>query len=682
MLYKTAFRSKHNARMYSVAYGFMLPWIWSVNRLLSLVIRTTDESRNEEEAPCYERCVILLFSLPVCLALIIAFSPFALFGFIARVYLASKRAPYMYSFADTPSRVNVNECIWADLSSKHFFKLAVIDTCLMPEGMSRLNNLRNVQTRSVNLARRIINSQVRPSPRIFVQSPSDSELKTYSIHPPASTNPMSLFNVGESNQLDVSDAEVSCVTYTNILPEETSFFAQGTDKIRDNCENGEPIHQCNGDTPLTPDTPVNGDMLRDSRDADQDSRNDPLDNLNSVPDIVPKDISDTPTPSESLASTPNLDCSIQIEVPITPFHEPKPHTLTGGPQHQKLHSENKIGDVPSPSEHAVNINFPAGLDFICFQEVFERRAAKKLVKTLHLWFSHIIYDVGVDSWRINRHFLNSGLLFASRYPILDAAFECFSQSQNEDRAVSKGLLMVKVQVGKTREGHPVVGYIAVTQLQAAQETNIRSGQLDCILNWLSSFHSNTHTEYLELVAFDLLCGNFNFDNMSPGDMPDWSHPVFLIYHDPCRQRPGLDRAWTVGTILRKKRLQDEEVCTPEGLQSALEDPQQRGNYLEDAEVFEAGGEAVRWGASDSSHYEGVGRRRVDYILYSNHRTHMQQLCEEYSFVSQLATLTDHVPLSMTFSTAIGPGAMQEWPQAVTPDSNGSHSCKIMYETTV
>ncbi|XP_033625494.1 sphingomyelin phosphodiesterase 3-like [Asterias rubens] len=686
MLHKTAFRSKHKARMYSVAYGFMLPWIWCVNQLVSMVVRTTDESRNEEEAPCYERCVILIFSLPVCLALIIVFSPFALFGFITRMCLSGKRTPYMYSFSDTPSRVNVNECIWVDLSSKHFFKIAVIDTCLMPEGMARLNNLRNVQTRSVNLGRRIINSQVRPSPRIFVQSPSDSELKTHSINPPASTNPMSLFNLNESN-LDVTEEDVSCVTYTNIRPEETSFFTQGIDKIRESDDYQEQS-QCNGDTPVTPETPLNGDALRDLREVELEDRYEQHASVTSVPDIVPKDI---PSPAESLASvsSPNIDTSVQIEFnkvtcPLT-GGDPKPTTLPSGnpsTQRQKPHGEGNIGDVPSPTEHAVNINFPAGLDFICFQEVFERRAAKKLIKILHLWFSHILYDVGVNSWRINRHFLNSGLLFASRYPILDVSFECFKESKNEDRAVSKGLLMVKVQVGKTREGHPVVGYIAVTQLQASQETNIRSNQLDSILNWLSSFHSRTHTECCsELVAFDLLCGNFNFDNMSPGDMPDWSHPVFLIYHDPCRQRPGLDRPWTVGTILRKKCLQDDEICTPEGLQSALEDHQQRGVYLEDADVFDAG-DGVRWGTSDSAQNESSGRRRVDYILYSNHRTHMQQICEEYSFVSQLATLTDHIPLSMTFSAAIGPAAMQEWLQDVTPDSEGSHSCKIMYETTV
>ena len=81
---------------------------------------------------------------------------------------------------------------------------------------------------------------------------------------------------------------------------------------------------------------------------------------------------------------------------------------------------------------------------MCFQEVFDYRAAKKLVDALHGWFGHIVYDVGIDSWQTNRFLMNSGLVVASRYPIVDVAFECYKESQNEDKAVSKGLLIIKV----------------------------------------------------------------------------------------------------------------------------------------------------------------------------------------------------------------------------------------------
>ncbi|XP_071494021.1 sphingomyelin phosphodiesterase 3-like [Diadema antillarum] len=213
--------------------------------------------------------------------------------------------------------------------------------------------------------------------------------------------------------------------------------------------------------------------------------------------------------------------------------------------------------------------------------------------------------------------------------------------------------------------------------------------MDAILKWLNNFHIHSHRlEGLqEVVAFDVLCGNFNFDNMSPADMGDWSHPLFLIYQDPCRMKPGVDKAWTVGTLMRSQRLHDEEVATPENLQRVLENSQKRSTYVEDVEVWEGTEGQFAWSTFDLRNYHGNGKRRVDYVLYSNYNTHMMQECRDYAFVTQLATLTDHIPISMTLTTSLGPSCARVLPsggsnQPARDEVDHPRRCRLQYETTV
>ncbi len=48
------------------------------------------------------------------------------------------------------------------------------------------------------------------------------------------------------------------------------------------------------------------------------------------------------------------------------------------------------------------------------------------------------------------------------------------------------------------------------------------------------------------MAFDILGGDFNLDNMCPMDKDEWTHPVFTKYVDVCRKQPGEDHQFTVG----------------------------------------------------------------------------------------------------------------------------------------
>jgi sphingomyelin phosphodiesterase 3 len=65
-------------------------------------------------------------------------------------------------------------------------------------------------------------------------------------------------------------------------------------------------------------------------------------------------------------------------------------------------------------------------------------------------------------------------------------------------------------------GNPHVGYIANTHTQAFQGSeDVLLSQLTDILISVSLFkEQNTFAD--EIIDFDIICGDFNADNMSPG----------------------------------------------------------------------------------------------------------------------------------------------------------------------
>lgn len=111
----------------------------------------------------------------------------------------------------------------------------------------------------------------------------------------------------------------------------------------------------------------------------------------------------------------------------------------------------KPSGPPSDVPWEVSAWFPAHVDFLCLEEVFDKRAAAKLAETLNPVFGHILYDVGVYAcWSPGCctafKFFNSGLFLASRYPFLEAQYFCFPNGRGEDSLAAKGLLTAKVSV--------------------------------------------------------------------------------------------------------------------------------------------------------------------------------------------------------------------------------------------
>lgn len=93
----------------------------------------------------------------------------------------------------------------------------------------------------------------------------------------------------------------------------------------------------------------------------------------------------------------------------------------------------------------------------------------------------------------------------------------------------------------------VVGYIAVMHTQAFQGPhNIIAKQLQEADDFIEKFMANNQEEH-EVCLFTVTGGDFNFDNMSPGDMKTQNSSIWNRYRDPCREHAGEDKPWTVGT---------------------------------------------------------------------------------------------------------------------------------------
>lgn len=99
-------------------------------------------------------------------------------------------------------------------------------------------------------------------------------------------------------------------------------------------------------------------------------------------------------------------------------------------------------------DHEISAFFPANLDFLALQEVFDHGSTTRLRQQLHRYFPYVLSDVGRYGWKgccSRFKFLNSGLMLASRYPILDARYECYPNGRGEDALAAKGALFAKVR---------------------------------------------------------------------------------------------------------------------------------------------------------------------------------------------------------------------------------------------
>ncbi|XP_046898164.1 sphingomyelin phosphodiesterase 5 [Hypomesus transpacificus] len=469
-------------------------------------------------------------------------------------------------------------------TGKATFGFVTANLCLLPDGLARFNNLGHTQRRAALIGQSIVQGVSRPHIRIFVDSPS------------------------------------SCGTLSpssSLLPTATGPSTYGATE----CQAAATIPQ----------------------DEDQTDVEVPATNPSNHVVFVPCDETEDPSSMPS----PNPPSSV--------INTNQNSNQQGRKNHRNpprvLHSQGlgQGDDVPWD----VSSLFPANVDMLCLEEVFDKRAALKLTEALRPLYGHILYDVGVYACQppgscSSFKFMNSGLFLASRYPVLEAQYHCFPNGQGEDALAAKGLLSAKVLIGQIQKEKKAVGYFNCTHLHAPEgEGEIRFEQLNMLTKWIGEFQA-MNKQPDEVVLFDVLCGDFNFDNCSPDDRLEQAHSIFEDYRDPCRVGPGQEKPWVIGTLLEQPTLYNENVKTPENLQRTLEREELRKQFISPPVAH----------AGVPMDYPELGQpwvgRRLDYILFreSSIAKQCETEIEEFTFVTQLAGLTDHIPVGLRLNVTL------------------------------
>ncbi|XP_059402445.1 sphingomyelin phosphodiesterase 3-like [Carassius carassius] len=666
-----------------LSWAFVFPCYWLLDRLLASCVATSLEKRIRSQDPCSFLALGVLISTPLYLVLLLASLPFAFIGFLLWAPLQTIRNPYIYSHqkADkhgaehgTSAGTRAALAEWRPQGRSFCFGSA--NVCLLPDSLARFNNLADTQRRAREVGKRIRNGASRPQIKIYIDSPTNTSISAASF--------CSLATQGfrRTSSLDhrpepvvTTETETEALTECPVHPSGGtgsdcpihSTGAQNSSEcpLHPNGEEHAPdcaVHQF-ADPHSSVDCPVHSNII-------QNSEHCPLHPAGVQISITSPD--SEPTEAEK-GNHQNWDGDMGSLESRTASRESlvRFHAADGGISPNNTLSQHRTSVFKRPIgrkrrhgddsfDHEISAFFPANLDFLCLQEVFERRAADRLRRQLQRYFPFVLSDVGRYGWKgcfSQFKFLNSGLLLASRYPILDAHYECFPNGRSEDALAAKGVLFAKVQVGRSAQDQRIVGYITCTHLHAIEgDSSVRCEQLDMLLEWGAEFKRATsgpmdEEKVLEdQVAFDVILGDLNFDNCSSEDKLEQQHGLFTHYKDPCRLGPGEDKPWALGTLLDTSGLYDEEVSSPESLQKVMENEEGRKEYL----VFPASKNHCPSQKGRKIPLKGNGRR-IDYILYKEEclQQDWKVDIEEFSFITQLAGLTDHLSVAARLVVSTG-----------------------------
>lgn len=172
-------------------------------------------------------------------------------------------------------------------------------------------------------------------------------------------------------------------------------------------------------------------------------------------------------------------------------------------------------------------------------------------------------------------------MIASRYPILEADFYvCKHKRSLWSRPICYGIIMAKVDL--LHRGQ--VGYIS----------NLHNVAYQGLEDLISPFLSEAQAQFNqfrkktlkrgEKEAFAVVCGDFNFDNISPGDGPMQKHALFGQFSDFCMQTIGQDKGWAVGTELRQLNIYEAELRSAKSMKNMMVDHIKRRYFIIDADV--------------------------------------------------------------------------------------------------
>uniref|UniRef100_G3NCC1 Sphingomyelin phosphodiesterase 3 n=1 Tax=Gasterosteus aculeatus aculeatus TaxID=481459 RepID=G3NCC1_GASAC len=669
-----------------LSWSLVFPCYWLLDQLLASCVATSLEKRRRSRDPCSFLTLCVLVSAPLYLLLLLASLPLALLGFVIWAPLQAVRQPYLYTHRRHnkhqaeqgqagPGGVGLGE--WRPQGRSFCFCSA--NVCLLPDSLARFNNLSDTHRRAREVGKRIRNGASRPQIKIYIDSPTNTSISAASFSSLATgfRRTSSLDHRPDQTHTTngPADPETEPLTECPIHPSgaadcpvHPSAGEQGTSEC--------PLHPDGGDTTADcgqdhHDCPVHGDVAQTKPSSDCPLHASAVQISISAPEPEPEekeaetgnhrpgeqaggDTGSMTASRESLARYHGGDGGVGICSNNTLSHVPRT-SIFKRPGRKRRHGDETF-------DHDISAFFPANLDFLALQEVFDHGSTTRLRHQLHRYFPYVLSDVGRYGWKgccSRFKFLNSGLMLASHYPILDARFECYPNGRGEDALAAKGALFAKVHVGTSHQEQRVVGYLTCTHLHAIEgDASVRCEQLDLLLQWGAQFRQSSSRPAEgekvpeDLVAFDVVLGDLNFDNCSSEDKLEQQHALFTQYKDPCRLGPGEDKPWALGTLLDPGGLYDDEVSSPESLQKVMENEDARKEYL----VFPPSKSQCP-GSSQKGRkipLKGNGRR-IDYMLYSDEglQPDWKLEIEEFSFVTQLAGLTDHLSVAMRLAVSTG-----------------------------
>ncbi|XP_049928184.1 sphingomyelin phosphodiesterase 3 [Epinephelus moara] len=701
-----------------LSWSLVFPCYWLLDRLLASCVATSLEKHQRSQDPCSFLTLCVLISAPLYLLLLLASLPFALLGFIIWAPLQVVRQPYLYTYCRPdkyqaeqgqagPGAFGVGE--WRPQGRSFCFCSA--NVCLLPDSLARFNNLSDTHRRAREVGKRIRNGASRPQIKIYIDSPTNTSISAASfsslatgfrrtssldqrpdlthttngpadtetepltecpVHPSGATDCPVHPSAGDQGSSDCplhpngADATADCPLHpagtnsSSDCPVHSSGEAPDCPMHSTGAQSGQgyydcPMHGEGTQTKTSPDCPLHTSGVQISISAPEpDPQEEEAETGNHRPgELAGGDTGSMTASRESLTRYHGGDGGVGISSNNTLSHVPRTSVFKR-PGRKRRHGDETF-------DHEISAFFPANLDFLALQEVFDHGSTTRLRRQLHRYFPFVLSDVGQYGWKgccSRFKFLNSGLLLASRYPILDARFESYPNGKGEDALAAKGALFAKVHVGTSHQEQRVVGYITCTHLHAIEgDASVRCEQLDLLLQWGAEFRqSSSQTpegeKEEELVAFDVILGDLNFDNCSSEDKLEQQHALFTHYKDPCRLGPGEDKPWALGTLLDPSGLYDDEVSSPESLQKVMENEEGRKEYL----VFPPSKSQCPASSQKGRKIPLKGNgRRIDYMLYSDEglQQDWKLEIEEFSFVTQLAGLTDHLSVAMRLAVSTG-----------------------------
>lgn len=466
-----------------IAWALVFPFYWSLNGLFSCFFLTTKEvSAAAEDSFCH-RPLLLTLCIPLLVILSLATLPLAVVGVLLWLPCQSCRHSYIYSH---DPGIDVRQ-LHADDMLQEPFVVASANVCLLPEAIARLHNLADTNKRASKIGNILsqTNNDLFRDESVFELKDSgnsaDLERPTNGVLYPCFQNVQNGKQQGEVFPLLVNKSggtpqhtqatEGLGAAAADILNgisshEESTWMKDGTrppkedDHLtvrshpRELYQPQRADHSCKPSSHSVEGMQAAGLVYRDINISVQPSRHsvaaDSL-QVHSPDDSHPgKDHRErSHSQSRSRTSSNRLSASASGESGIGSSSSNHRRCSTNRSARNSSSASSSLLSHEDIFCHFISDTFPPDLDFLCLQEVFDQRAGTNLIQKLHHQFPFIIYDVGnygvkCRQQKIHLSLVNSGLLFASRFPIEDAVFRQFTNCTKQDYLSAKGLLMVKV----------------------------------------------------------------------------------------------------------------------------------------------------------------------------------------------------------------------------------------------